>query len=86
MPKTVTLSWEVDGWYAILSCADVPAQPLPLTGTETGIDVGLKVFLSTADGLVVENPRHHRTAARRRAKAARRVSRRKKAATVAARR
>ncbi len=40
-PKTVTISQEANGWYAILSCADVPAQPLPPTGRETGIDVGL---------------------------------------------
>jgi putative transposase len=31
-PKTVTISREADGWYACISCADVPAQPLPITG------------------------------------------------------
>ncbi len=31
-----------------------------MTGEETGIDVGLKVFLVTADGEIVENPRHYR--------------------------
>jgi len=77
-PKTVTISHEADGWYAIISCADVPAQPLPATGRETGIDVGLKVFLITADGLVVGNPRHHRKAEKKLAKAGKRVSRRKK--------
>ena len=77
-PKTVTIAREADGWYAILSCADVPAQPLPLTGNEAGIDVGLKVFLITADGLTVENPRHQRKAERKLAKANKRVSRRKK--------
>jgi putative transposase len=77
-PKTVTLSHEPDGWYVSFSCAEVPAQPLPLTGKETGIDVGLKVFLITADGLVVENPRHHRQAEKKLAKAQRVVSRRKK--------
>ncbi len=76
-PKTVTISREADGWYAILSCAEVPAQPLPPTGRETGIDVGLKVFLSTADGEVVENPRHYRRGEKQLAKAQRRVSRRK---------
>jgi putative transposase len=75
-PKTVTISHEADGWYAIVSCADVPAQPLPATGRETGIDVGLKVFLITAGGLVVENPRHHRKAEKKLAKANKRVSRR----------
>ncbi len=77
-PKTVTISHEADGWYAVLSCADVPAQPLPPTGRETGIDVGLKVFLITADGEVVENPRLHRRGEKKLAKANKRVSRRKK--------
>jgi putative transposase len=77
-PKTVTISQEADGWYAIIACADVPAQPLPATGRETGIDVGLKVFLITADGEIVANPRHYRHAERRLKKAQRRVARRKK--------
>jgi putative transposase len=57
-PNTVTISREADGWYACISCADVPTVLLPATGQETGIDVGLQVFLVTADGVVVENPRH----------------------------
>jgi len=77
-PKTVTISHEADGWYAIISCADVPIQPLPPTGRETGIDVGLKVFLVTAHGLVVENPRHFRKSERRIAKADKAVVRCKK--------
>jgi putative transposase len=77
-PKTVTISREADGWYACVSCAEVPANPLPPTGQETGIDVGLKVFLVTAQGVVFENPRHHRKAERYLAKCAKRVSRRKK--------
>jgi putative transposase len=77
-PKTVTISKEADGWYAILSCADVTAQPLPPTGCETGIDAGLKVFLITTDGLAIENPRHYRKAEKKLAKAGKRVSRRKK--------
>jgi putative transposase len=77
-PKTVTISQEADGWYAILSCADVPAQPLPPTGRETGIDVGLKVFLITAEGETVENLRHYRRGEKKLAKAQRRVARRKK--------
>jgi putative transposase len=77
-PKTVTLSREPDGWYVSFSCAEVSTQPLPLTGQETGIDVGLKVFLITADGLVIDNPRHHRQAEKRLVKAQRVVSRRQK--------
>jgi putative transposase len=77
-PKTVTISQEADGWYAIISCAAVPANPLPPTGEETGIDVGLKVFLVTAQGVVFENPRYLRKAERYLAKCQRRVAKRKK--------
>jgi putative transposase len=77
-PKTVTISREADGWYACISCADVPTRPLPLTGRETGIDVGLKVFLITADGDPIDNPRYYRKAERALRKAQRRVARRKK--------
>ena len=55
-----------------------PCSPCRITGKETGIDVGLKVFLVTAEGDVVENPRHYRRAERELKKAQRRVSRRKK--------
>jgi putative transposase len=80
-PKTVTISKEADGWYACISCADVPVELLPNTGEETGIDVGLKVFLITADGQIVDNPRHYRRAEKQLAKAQRRVSRRKQGST-----
>ncbi len=48
IPKTVTIRHEADGWYVSFSRADVPTRPLPETGCETGIDVGLQVFLMTA--------------------------------------
>jgi putative transposase len=76
--KTVTLSKEADGWFVCFSCAQVPIEPLPLTGQETGIDVGLKVFLITADGAPTPNPRYYRKAEKALKKAQRRVSRRKK--------
>jgi putative transposase len=76
--KTVTISQEADGWYCCFSCEEVPVQPLPPTGCDTGIDVGLKVFLITAEGEIIENPRYYRKAEKALAKAQRRVSRRKK--------
>jgi putative transposase len=81
VPTTVTISKEVDGWYACFSCAEVPVLPLPPTGSETGRDVGLNVFLATADGEPVEHPRHSRRGEKRWAKAQRRVSRRTKGST-----
>ncbi len=59
-PKTVTVSREADGCYVSFSCGEVPTQPLPRTGRETGIDVGLGAFLVTAEGEVVEHPRYYR--------------------------
>jgi putative transposase len=77
-PKTVTLSKEADGWYVSFSCAQVPTEPLPMTERERGIDIGLKVFLVTAEGEIVENPRYSRKGAKGLAKAQKRVSKRKK--------
>src|SRR5262249_45855473 len=77
-PKTVPISREADGWYACVSCAEVPVHPVPLAGRETGLDVGLKVFLIPADGEGVENPRHYRKAETPLQKAQRRLSRKKK--------
>jgi putative transposase len=77
-PKTVTISREADGWYVSFSCADVPMQPLPLTGQETGIDLGLESFATLADGTMIHNPRCYRRVERRLKTAQRKVARRKK--------
>jgi Helix-turn-helix domain/Probable transposase len=76
-PKTVTISKEADGWYACISCAEVPAQPLPRTGQETGIDLGIESFATLADGTMIHNPRCYRRAERRLKTAQRKVARRK---------
>ncbi|HKW20886.1 MAG TPA: transposase [Ktedonobacterales bacterium] len=77
-PKTVTISQEADGWFVCISCAEVPTQPLPLTGQETGIDLGLELFATLADSTMIHNPRCYRKAERRLKTAQRKVSRRKK--------
>jgi putative transposase len=77
-PKTVTLSREADGWYVCISCADVPVHPVPLTGQETGIDLGLESFATLADGTMIHNPRRYRRAERHLKTAQRKVTRRKK--------
>src|SRR5262249_40905951 len=66
-PKTVTISREADGWYVCLSCADIPVQPLPATGREAGIDLGLEAFATTSDGTRIFHPGWYRNAERRRA-------------------
>ncbi len=77
-PKTVTISREADGWYACISCADVPVQPLPATGQETGIDLGIEAFATLSDGTRIFHPGWYRKAERALKTAQRRVSRRKK--------
>lgn len=64
-PKTITLSKEGDGWYACISCDDVPCEEIAPAGKITGIDVGLKSFLVTAQGEFIENPRYYRKAEKR---------------------
>jgi putative transposase len=76
-PKTVTISQEADGWYVCFSCADVPVQPLPGTGQETGIDLGPEAFATLSDGTRIFNPGWYRQAERALKTAQRRVSRRK---------
>ena len=80
-PKTVTISKEADGWYVCFSCADVPVQPLPTTGQETGIDLGIEAFATLSDGTRIFLPGWYRKAEQRLKTAQRRVSRRKKGST-----
>jgi putative transposase len=77
-PKTVTISREVDGWYACFSCPDVPIQPLPPTGQESGIDLGLEAFATLSDGTRIFHPGWYHKAEHALKTAQRRVSRRKK--------
>ncbi len=77
-PKTVTLTREADGWYVSFSCAEVPIQPLPLTGQEMGIDLGLESFATLADGSQIANPHIFRVAEMALKRAQRRVARRQK--------
>jgi putative transposase len=77
-PKTVTISREADGWYACFSCADVPVKPLPATGQETGIDLGLESFATLANGAPIHTPAYYRKAKAYLRRCQRRVARRKK--------
>jgi putative transposase len=77
-PKTVTIRREVDGWYVCFSCSDVRTRPLPATGQETGIDLGLEAFATLSDGTRFFHPGWYRKAERALKTAQRHVSRRKK--------
>lgn len=56
--KTVTICRAPTGkWHVCFSCDNVPAKLLPSTGRSVGIDVGCESFLTTSEGMKVENPR-----------------------------
>lgn len=78
VPKAVTISREADGWYAAISCSEVPVRPLPATGTATGIDLGIEAFATLADGSRVYSPTYYRRAEAYLRRCQRRVSRRAK--------
>ncbi|MEZ0113716.1 transposase [Catenulispora sp. EB89] len=61
--KTIGVKREGNRWYVILSCDDVPAEPLPGTGLVVGIDMGVTHFLTTHAGRHVPNPRHGKQSA-----------------------
>jgi transposase len=65
-------------WMLVLSCDDVPANPLPAAGRQAGIDVKIARFATTSDGEHVENPRFGRAAADKLAAAQQRLQRAKR--------
>lgn len=76
--KTIQIRREGKRWYVILSCDDVPANPLPGTGTQVGVDVGIASFATTSGGGHVHNPRWARTAATELAVAQRKLATKKR--------
>jgi putative transposase len=54
--KTLRLKREARRWYVVVVAEQQPL-PLPATGREIGLDVGVARFAATSDGQVVANPR-----------------------------
>lgn len=60
--KTIQVKRQGRRWLLVLSCDDVPVSPLPATGRQAGIDVGIASFATTSDGEHLGNPRWGRAA------------------------
>ena len=75
--KTIQIKRQGRRWMLVLSCDDVPTNPLPVTGRQAGIDVGIVSFATTSDGCHVDNPRWARASAARLAAAQQRLARAK---------
>ncbi|MCC3413670.1 MULTISPECIES: transposase [unclassified Microcoleus] len=79
--KTASVTKKADGYYLTLSLEDatVPTiKPDFNPDLITGIDVGLKEFLTTSEGKTVAIPQHYRKSQKRLKVIQKRVSRRKK--------
>ena len=76
--KTIQIKRAGRRWMLVLSCDAVPANPLPATGRQAGVDVGIVSFATTSDGEHVDNPRWGRTASDRLGAAQQRLQRAKR--------
>ncbi|MGH3677359.1 MAG: RNA-guided endonuclease InsQ/TnpB family protein [Mycobacterium sp.] len=73
--KTIQIKRQGRRWIVVLSCDDVPANPLPATRRQAGVDVGIVRYATLSDGTGVDNPRWGRVAADRLAAAQQRLQR-----------
>ncbi|MEE6140328.1 transposase [Mycobacterium sp. 050128] len=76
--KTIQVKRAGRRWMLVLSCDDVPTRPLPATGGQVGIDVGVMTYATLSDGSAVANPRWARQEATRLQMAQRRLQRAKR--------
>lgn len=76
---SATVSQNPSGKYFVsLCCTDVEIEPLPSTGEVLGIDMGLKAFAITSDGMEYPNHKHLAKSQRKLAKLQRQLSRKSK--------
>lgn len=78
VPSSVTVIREADGRYYASFVVEVADTPLPQTGHDVGIDLGLDRLAVTSDGEVIDNPRHLRRKARKLAHLQRALARKAK--------
>ncbi|OPG06153.1 RNA-guided endonuclease TnpB family protein [Microbispora sp. GKU 823] len=79
-PTTVTVSRDSDGrWYASLAVETATGpEPVPATGGQVGIDLGVTHFAVLSTGDKISNPRHLERKARNLARYQRRMARKQR--------
>jgi len=75
--KTCRITCKANKWYVSFACEVEKPEPLPKTGVEVGVDVGLMRLATLSNGEKVENPRWYRRIAKHLRVIQRKVSRRK---------
>jgi len=76
--KTATFKCEAGRWFVTFCCETADMIPVPSTNPPVGIDLGLKSFLVTSDGTVIDPPKLYRKSEKKLRVGQRRLSRRKK--------
>lgn len=76
---SATVSQRPSGkYYVAICCTDVEIDKLPATGNMVGLDVGIKNFAISSDGIEYPNPKYYRKSERKLARLQRRLSRKSK--------
>lgn len=77
-PSSVTLVKDAAGRYFASFVVNVDTEPLPVTDSEVGIDLGLSTFAVMSDGTTISSPKFLRRAERKLRKAQQNLSRKAK--------
>jgi len=77
-PSRVTVSKDASGRYFVSILVEENIQTLPMTNKTIGIDLGVKSFLITSKGEVIDNPKYYVKAEKKRAKLQRQHAKKKK--------
>jgi putative transposase len=76
---SATVSQNPSGRYFVaLCCTDVELEPLPATGAATGLDMGIKAFFVTSDGMEYPNHKYLAQSEKKLARFQRQLSRKSK--------
>ena len=77
-PKALTVTRQGRRWWVSFRCVGVPAQELPATGRDVGIDLGVSVLVATSDEALTTNDAPGKRAAGRLAAAQRALATKKR--------
>lgn len=75
--KTLTVKKELDSWFAIFT-VETESEVLEKTGSQIGIDVGIKSFAALDDGQMIDNPKFYHSTQKQLRRLQRNVARKKK--------
>ena len=76
---SATISQNASGKYFVsICCTDAEIEPMPPTGAAVGIDVGIKAFAVTSDGVEYPNPKYLQQSEKKLARLQRQLSRKSK--------